>query len=58
MLFGAFVILTTLAALWMCLCYGETGKVLFPSYATFAAAALTAVVIGNVGEWAAKRGQS
>lgn len=55
--FGAFSILSTIGALWLCLLYGEAGKILFPSYATFAAGVTAGVIIGNVGEHLAKRGQ-
>ena len=55
--FGVFAMLATLAALWLCLYYPTAGAVLFPAYATFAGSVVVAVVVGNVGEHMAKRGQ-
>lgn len=55
--FGIIAMVLTLFALVFCLRFPESGAVLFPAYATFAAAVVTAVVVGNVGEHMAQRGQ-
>lgn len=55
--FGIISLGALLGGLSVCVYAGQSGAVLFPAYATTVGAIVTAVVVGNVGEHLAKKGQ-
>ena len=57
LMFGFVGLFFLVGGLALCLQRGEVGQVAFPAYATAVVTIVTAVVLGNVGEHLAQRGQ-
>jgi hypothetical protein len=55
--FGAVGLLSLVAGLGLCLRFATAGQVVFGAFAAAVVSIVTAVVLGNVGEHIAKRGQ-